>query len=96
MYDGPGIYKHYKGGYYRVIGVAKHESTGEKFVIYHSYSIEHDTGRWMEGVDFVARPLLKEDGDDPFSGEVRVESGLGVNEDGFIPRFERIDQIGQQ
>jgi hypothetical protein len=30
----PGIYKHFKGGQYRVIGVGKHSETMELFVIY--------------------------------------------------------------
>jgi len=77
-YEGPGIYRHYKGGHYRVIGVAKHESTGAKGVIYHSYSVNHDLSRWMAGIDFVIRPLNAEDGDDPFNsivelGELRLE-----------------------
>ena len=85
-YEGPGIYEHYKGGYYRVLGVAKHESYGIKIVIYHSYSVEHDIGRWMEGVDFVARPLNGEDGEDPFNGNVQKPSSPGF----VVPRFRKI------
>lgn len=30
----PGIYRHYKGGMYELIGIGRHESTLEKVVIY--------------------------------------------------------------
>lgn len=29
-----GIYKHYKGGIYKVLGIAKHTETYEDFVVY--------------------------------------------------------------
>ena len=30
----PGVYQHYKGGRYLVIGTARHHETGAKYVIY--------------------------------------------------------------
>ncbi len=32
----PGIYQHYKGGYYELVGVAHHSDTKEKMVVYKS------------------------------------------------------------
>jgi hypothetical protein len=29
-----GLYRHYKGGYYQVIGVARHSETDEQLVVY--------------------------------------------------------------
>lgn len=30
----PGVYEHYKGARYRVLGVARHSETGEMLVVY--------------------------------------------------------------
>lgn len=30
----PGRYRHYKGGHYEVLGVARHSETGEALVVY--------------------------------------------------------------
>jgi hypothetical protein len=82
-YVGPGIYRHYKGGHYRVLGVAQHEYSGADLVIYHSYDVEHDLARMKEGIEFVARPLNTEDGEDAFNETVRVS-------DATLRRFERV------
>ena len=36
-----GIYKHYKGNTYKVIGIAKHSETTEDMVVYRSTDDEH-------------------------------------------------------
>ena len=36
-----GIYKHYKGGYYQVLGVGAHTETEEKMVVYVSLDASH-------------------------------------------------------
>jgi hypothetical protein len=33
-YRGPGRYRHFKGGHYRVLGLGSHSESGERLVIY--------------------------------------------------------------
>jgi hypothetical protein len=57
----PGRYRHYKGGEYEVIGVARHSETLEPLVIYRP--LYNDSGLW-------ARPHAM------FFGQVEVEGRL--------------------
>lgn len=41
----PGIYRHYKGGRYRVLGIARHSETEEPLVVYQALYGEH--GFWV-------------------------------------------------
>jgi len=47
-----GIYKHYKGGLYQVLGVGAHTETDERFVVYISL-----TGADLPGPRLRVRPL---------------------------------------
>ena len=47
-----GIWQHYKGGYYQVLGVGAHSETGEKFVVSISLS-----GIDLEGPRMRLRPI---------------------------------------
>jgi hypothetical protein len=40
-----GLYRHYKGGEYEVIGVARHSETQEPLVVYRP--LYNDTGWWV-------------------------------------------------
>lgn len=73
----PGLYRHFKGGYYRLIEVAKHTETKERLAIYHKV---HEPGRLW------ARPLAM------FAGLVRttLASGSNVVPGKVVPRFERV------
>jgi hypothetical protein len=41
----PGLYRHYKGGEYEVIGVARHSESLEPMVVYRP--LYNDTGWWV-------------------------------------------------
>ncbi|HUD21069.1 MAG TPA: DUF1653 domain-containing protein [Candidatus Saccharimonadales bacterium] len=41
------LYRHYKGGMYKVIGVAKHSETMEDLVVYESLNPEHEFKLWV-------------------------------------------------
>ncbi|PIR03156.1 MAG: hypothetical protein COV60_01780 [Candidatus Magasanikbacteria bacterium CG11_big_fil_rev_8_21_14_0_20_43_7] len=51
----PGIYKHYKGGMYEVIGIGRDEATLEQVVV---YNMLYDTEDFPMGSLWV-RPLLR-------------------------------------
>ena len=58
----PGRYRHYKGGEYEVIGVARHSETDERLVVYRP--LDNVTGLWvrpltmfLETVTFNGEPV---------------------------------------
>lgn len=73
-----GIYKHYKGGFYQVLGVARHSETDEAMVVY----VALDPTK--PGPRLCVRPLSGPEG---FTTGVR-KPGLGSTL--VIPRFEHI------
>lgn len=44
----PGVYKHFKGGEFKVVGVAKHSETQEEFVVYEH--LDDEGGLWIRPV----------------------------------------------
>lgn len=91
MYEGPGLYEHYKGGTYLVYGVGIHESRRTRHVIYTSLDSVHQERRMMlSDATFVIRPLNDEDVEDvdreaePFNKPVRVGS------ESQAPRFRKV------
>jgi hypothetical protein len=62
-----GVYRHYKGGFYQVLGVARHSETDELMVVYVSLNGAHLSGPRMS-----VRPLMGPEG---FLTPVELESG---------------------
>jgi hypothetical protein len=44
----PGKYRHFKGGEYEVVGVARHSETDERLVVYRP--LYNDSGLWVRPV----------------------------------------------
>ena len=60
----PGIYEHYKGNRYELIGVANHSETLEKMVVYRALYGENElwvrpAGMWDETVISDGRPIKR-------------------------------------
>ncbi len=45
----PGLYQHYKGNHYEVIGAAKHSETEEELVVYRA--LYGERGLWVRPLD---------------------------------------------
>lgn len=77
----PGIYKHYKGNYYRVVGEARHSETEQWLVVYSPLATPDSL--WVRPKDMFYEDVVIEAGD---SGEQRR-----------VPRFafvgETVDSI---
>lgn len=76
----PGLYRHFKGGHYRVLGVARHSETLEQLVVYRALYGERGLwvrplSMWNETVtrDGITQPRFTRIGDDePEDGEIRI------------------------
>jgi hypothetical protein len=58
----PGRYRHYKGGEYRVVGLARHSETLEPLVVYQALYGEHGlwvrpAAMWIESVTHNGQPV---------------------------------------
>ncbi|OHV07760.1 DUF1653 domain-containing protein [Kushneria phosphatilytica] len=60
----PGVYRHYKGALYEVLGTARHSETEEQLVVYRALYGEY--GLWvrplsmfMESVDIDGEPVAR-------------------------------------
>ena len=55
----PGIYKHYKGNLYQVLGMARHSETEEWMVVYQALYAEH--GFWTRPLSIWLEPVQPAD-----------------------------------
>ena len=51
----PGIYRHYKGNEYRVLGVARHSETMEELVVYQA--LYGERGLWVRPLTMFAEVI---------------------------------------
>jgi len=52
----PGRYRHYKGNFYQVIGVARHSETEEPMVVYRQ--LYGDQGLWVRPLEMFLETVL--------------------------------------
>lgn len=60
MSDIQGVYRHYKGGMYRVLFVAHHSETLEDMVVYEP--LDGKSGYWTRPASMWNEPVLTQDG----------------------------------
>ena len=53
-----GIYRHYKGRYYRVLGLARHSETEEEHVVYRA--LYGERGLWIRPLTMFQESVLRE------------------------------------
>ncbi len=54
----PGRYRHFKGGLYEVLGVARHSETGERLVVYRA--LYGEGGLWVRPEGMFLERVMKD------------------------------------
>ncbi|WP_341305061.1 DUF1653 domain-containing protein [Pseudomonas sp. TMP25] len=70
----PGLYRHYKGPEYRVVGVAKHSETEQELVVYQAPYGEF--GLWVRPLEMFCEHVVVEGETVPRFALVQAETAL--------------------
>ena len=69
----PGVYRHYKGQQYEVLGVARHSEKEEEFVIYRA--LYGDRGLWVRPLAMFTECVEKKGGFVPRFSRIEEDTG---------------------
>lgn len=84
----PGIYQHYRGQRYQVLGLARHSETDQWLVIYQALYGEH--GFWVRPLSLWLEPVVVDRQGIVEIPDARAESGNAA-----IVRFELLEENTQ-
>jgi len=56
----PGLYRHYKGNIYEVIGIARHSETLEQLVVYKASYQREGENLWIRPLDMFTEKIILE------------------------------------
>ena len=71
----PGVYRHYKGQRYEVLGVARHSETEEEFVVYRA--LYGDRGLWIRPLTMFTESVEKDGVSVPRFSRIDESTGEG-------------------
>ena len=70
-----GIYRHFKGDYYLLVGTANHSETGETYAVYRK--LYEDCGLWIRPLDMFLENVIAEGKEVPRFRYVGMEKPEG-------------------
>lgn len=89
----PGIYRHFKGNYYRLVAIARHSETLESMVVYQA--LYGERGLWVRPLPMWSEPVERDgvtrprfawvcatEAEIPTAREAAAESSEGARTDG--------------
>ncbi len=79
----PGLYRHFKGGKYELLNVARHSETKELLAVYRS--VEDQETIWVRPLEMFTEAAAVETGSNTCTGEHAISSLLSQNLKGLPP-----------